>query len=111
MGQRTALGRTKVFPRSGSARATTTSLFNAQGASFDDLTLETLLSGIRLFSSDHIDKAKATRFLGMGIGHDGAVVDIAVLLEKTGDIGLGQTRMDTGDEEVGTGVDRAFIVV
>lgn len=46
----------------------------------------------------------------MGVQHDGAVVDITVLLEETRNIGLGQTGMNASDEEVGAGVDGALIL-
>jgi hypothetical protein len=44
------------------------------------------------------------------VQHDGAVLDIAVLLEKTRDVGLSQTRVDTSDEQVGAGVLSALLL-
>jgi hypothetical protein len=46
----------------------------------------------------------------VGVQHDGAVVDITVLLEETRNIGLGQTRVNASDEEVGARVDGALIL-
>lgn len=46
----------------------------------------------------------------MGVQHDGAVVDITVLLEETRNIGLGQTGVNASDEEVGARVDGALIL-
>jgi hypothetical protein len=46
----------------------------------------------------------------VGVQHDGAVVDITVLLEETRNIGLSQTGVNASDEEVGAGVDGALIL-
>jgi hypothetical protein len=46
----------------------------------------------------------------VGVEHDGAAFDIAVLLEETRDITLGQTRMDAGDEQIRAAVDCAFFI-
>jgi hypothetical protein len=105
------LGRSKVFARSRSSGAATTSLLNAQSTALDNLALQALLGSISLLGSDHLDEAEATRFLGVRVQHDRAVLDIAVLLEQTGDIGLGQTRVDTGDEKVRAGVDGTFFII
>lgn len=40
----------------------------------------------------------------MRVFHDRATFDFSILLEKTGDLALGETRMDASDEEVGTRV-------
>jgi hypothetical protein len=101
---------TKVLARGWGTRAGTTSLLDAQGSTFNDLTLKTILGSISLLSSDHLDEAKATRLLGMGIKHDLAFLNIAVFLEETSDLLLGETRVDTGDEEVGAWVDCAVIL-
>lgn len=96
----TTLGRTKVFARSWCPGTATTSLLNAQRTALNDLTLQTLLSSICLICGNHIHEAKATRLLAVGIHHNGAVVDITVFLEQARDIRLGQTRVNTSDEEV-----------
>jgi hypothetical protein len=101
---------TKVLARSWGTRTGATGLFNAQSTTFDNLSLETLLGGISLFGSDHFDEAEATRLLGMGIKHNLTFFDVAILLEETGNFGFGETRMDTGDEKVGSGVDSAIIL-
>jgi hypothetical protein len=101
---------TKVLARSWGARAGTTSLLDAQGSTFNDFTLKTILGGISLLSSDHLDEAKATRLLGMGIKHDLAFFNIAVFLEETSDLLLGKARVDAGDEEVGARVDCTVIL-
>jgi hypothetical protein len=101
---------TEVLARGRRARAGTTSLLDAQSAAFNDLALKTLLGGIGLLSSDHLDETKATRLLGMGIKHDLALLDITVFLEETSNFGLSETRVDAGDEEVGAWVDRAVIL-
>jgi hypothetical protein len=105
------LGGSEVFAGSRSSGAATTSLFNAQSTALDNLTLETLLGSISLFGSDHLDEAEATRLLGVRVQHDRAVLDIAVLLEQTADIGLGQTRVDTSDEKVRARVDGTFFII
>jgi hypothetical protein len=107
----TTLGRPKVFARSRSSGAATTSLLNAQSTALDNFTIQTLLGSISLLGSDHLDEAEATRLLGVRVDHDRAVLDIAVLLEQTGNIGLGQTRVDTSDEKVRAGVDGTFFII
>jgi len=90
--------------------AGTTSLLNAQGSTFNKLTLESLLGSISLLSSDHLHEAEATRFLGVRVKHDLALLDITVLLKETSDLGLVETRVDAGDEEVGAWVDSTVIL-
>ena len=107
----TTLGGTKVFARSRLTRAAPAGLLNAQSAAFDNLALETLFGSIGLFGSVHLDETKATRFLAVGIHHDGTVVDITVLLEQTRQIRLGQTGVNASHEEVGTGVHGAFLIL
>lgn len=46
----------------------------------------------------------------MGVKHDLALLDLTVLLEQAGDLGLGKTGVDAGDEKVGSGVDGAIIL-
>jgi hypothetical protein len=105
------LGRSKVFARGRSSGAATSGLLNAESTALDNLTLQALLGSISLLGSDHLDEAKATRFLSVRGHHDRAALDIAVLLEQTGDIGLGQTRVDTGDEKVRAGVNGTFFII
>jgi len=47
----------------------------------------------------------------VGILHDLALLDLAVLLKEAADLGLLEARVDAGDEEVGAGVDGALIVL
>lgn len=47
----------------------------------------------------------------MGITHDLALLDLAVLLEHLGDLGLAQAGMDASDKEVRAGVDGSVIIV
>jgi len=75
-----------------------------------NLTLKTFLGSISLLGSDHLHETKATRLLGMGIKHDLALLNIAVFLEETGNFNFSETRMDTGDEEVGAWVDSTIIL-
>jgi hypothetical protein len=105
------LGRAEVFAGSGGSGTATTSLLNAQSAAFDNLTLQTLLGSISLLSSNHLDETETTRFLGVGVNHDGAVLNITVFLKKTGDVGFSQTGVDASDEEVGAGILGALLIV
>jgi hypothetical protein len=73
--------------------------------------LQTLLGSISLLSSNHLDETETTRLLGVGVNHDGAVLNITVFLKKTGDIGFGQTGVDASDEEVGAGVLGALLII
>jgi hypothetical protein len=106
----TTLGGPKVFARGRGTRAATTSLLNTKSAALDNLTLQTLLGSVGLFRSHHLDESEATRFLGVRVDHDRAVLDITVLLEKTRNVRLGQTRVDASDEEIGASVGGAFFI-
>lgn len=110
-GRLTTLGRTEVFARSGSARTATTGLLNAESATLDNLALQALLGSIRLLGRHHLDETEATRLLSVRVDHDRAVLDIAVLLEEAADVGFGEARVDAGDEQVGSGVLGALLVV
>jgi hypothetical protein len=101
---------TKVLARRWGTRTGTTSLLDAQGTTFNNLTLKTILGGIGLLGGHHLDEAKATRLFGVGIKHDLALLDITVFLEETSDFLLGKARVDTGDEEVGAWVDCTVIL-
>jgi hypothetical protein len=46
----------------------------------------------------------------MGILHDLALLDFAILLKETSDFGLFQARMDACHEEIGSGIDSTIIV-
>jgi len=100
----------KVFAWGGSAWAGTTGLLNAQGSAFNNLTLKSFLGGISLLGSDHLDETKTTRLLSVGIKHDLALLNITIFLEETGNFCLGETRMNAGNEQVGTWVDCAIIL-
>ena len=105
-----SLGWAKVFAWGWGTWSGTTSLFDTQGSAFDDLTLKTLLCGISLLSSDHLDETKATRLLGMRIKHDLALLDVTILLEETSDFRFRKTWVNTSDEKVGAWIDCAVIL-
>jgi hypothetical protein len=44
------------------------------------------------------------------VAHDLAFFNLAVFLEKTGNFGFAQLRMNSRDEEVGAGVDGSIII-
>lgn len=87
-GQHTTLGWAKVLSWSRSTRTRASSLFDAQGAALNDLTLKTFLGRIGLLSSHHLDKAKTTRLLGMRVKHDLALFNIAILFKVASHLGL-----------------------
>lgn len=107
---RTTLRRTEVFARGRGTRAAAARLLNAKGAALDHLTLETFLGSVGLLTSGHVDETETTRLLGVGVQHDGAVLDVTILLEQARNIGLGQTRVDTSHEQVGAGVLGALLI-
>jgi hypothetical protein len=76
-----------------------------------DFTLKTFLGGIGLLGGDHLDEAEAARLLGVGIAHNVSLLDLAVLLEETRDLLLGEGRVDACDEEVGALVAAALVVL
>lgn len=104
-----ALGRAKVFARSRGAGTGTASLLDAQGATLDDFALKTLFGSIGHIRSHHLDESEATGFLAVGIAHNLALLDLTVLLEEARNLSLGQLRVDTSDEKVGSRVDGTII--
>ena len=106
----TSLRWAEILARSGGTGAGTTSFLDAKGAAFDQLVLKTLLSGVGLVGSDHLDETEAARLLSVGIAHDLALFDLAVLFKEARNLRLGQSRVDTGDEKVGAWVDGSIIV-
>jgi hypothetical protein len=46
----------------------------------------------------------------VGVKHDRAVLDIAILFKQTRNIRLGQARVNTGNEEVRASIDGTFIL-
>ena len=82
----TALRRSKVLARSGSTRTSTAGLLNAESAAFDDFTAQTLQGSVGHVGCDHLHEAEAARLAGMGIFHDLAFLDLAVLLKKAGNL-------------------------
>lgn len=107
---RTSLGGAKVFAGSRSARTGTAGLLDAERAAVDGLALETVLGSVGLVGCDHFDETEATRLLAVGVAHDLALLDLAVLLEHARHLGLGQTGVDTGHEEVRAGVNCTVII-
>lgn len=107
----TALGWAKILARSRRTRAGTTSLLDAEGATLNHLTLETLLGRIGLLGCDHLDEAEATGLATMRILHDLALLNLAVLLKEARDLSFLETRMDTSDEKIGARVDGAIIIL
>src|SRR5262249_45680642 len=93
-----------VLARGGCARAATAGLFNAQRAGFVHLTLETFTSGISSLGGDHLDEPKATRVTRGAVGPDVALLDLSIFLEKTSHVNFSETRVNAGDEEVGSRV-------
>lgn len=75
------------------------------------LALETLLGSISLLRRDHLDEAEAARLLSVGIAHDVALLDLAVLLEQPRDVLLGERGVNARHEQVGARVARAGVVV
>jgi hypothetical protein len=97
----TTLGGAVVLARRGGTGFGTAGLLNAQRPTLVDFTLETLLGGISLVRGDHLDETEAARLLCVRIAHNVALLDLAILLEQTRDLFLGERRVDAGDEEVG----------
>lgn len=97
----TTLGRAVVLARSGSTGTGTAGLLDAQSPALVDLALQALLGSVCLIRGNHLDETEATRLLGMRVAHDVALLDLAILLEQTCDLILGQGGVDASDEEVG----------
>lgn len=104
-----ALRRSEVFAGSRGPGARTPSLLDAESPALVDLALQSVLRGIGILRSDHLDEAKATALASVWVTHNVALLDSAVLLEKNSDLLLGQTRVDASDEEVRARVDLAVV--
>ena len=65
---------------------------------------------IGLIGGNHLDKTKPTGLFGVGVTHDLAFLDIAVLLEEEGNLILGQRWGNTRDEKVRARVNTVIIV-
>ena len=110
-GARTSLGGAKVLARSGSTGASATSLLDAQSATLDDFALHTILGSIGLVGRDHLDKTESTRLLGVGVLHDLALLNLAILLKKARNLCLGESGVNASDEEVGARVDGSIVII
>jgi hypothetical protein len=107
----TALRWTVVLARSRSARTGATSLLNAQSPALMDLTLKALLGRVSLLSGNHLNETKAARVLCVRVAHDVALLDLAILLEETGDLFLGERGVDARHEQVGARVATTRLVI
>jgi hypothetical protein len=106
-----SLGWTEVLSGGRRARAGTTRLLDAQGATIDDFTLQSLPGRLSLFRSDHLDEAESTRLLGVRIAHNLALLHITILLKHLGDLIFSKTRVDSSNEEVRSWVHSTIIVL
>jgi hypothetical protein len=66
-----------------------------------DFTLKTLFGRISLLRGNHLDEAEAARLLCVGVAHNVALLNLAVLFEETRDLFLGKRGVNARDEEVG----------
>jgi hypothetical protein len=73
--------------------------------------LEAILGRVGLIRSHHLDEAKASGLLCVGISHNLAFLHLAVLLKEASNLGFGQARVNASDEQVGTGVDSAVAII
>lgn len=103
-GQLTSLGRAEVLAGGGSAGTSTTGHLDAKSSALNDLTLETILGSLSLLGSNHLDETETTGLASVGVLHDLALLNLAVLLEETGNLSLLESGVDASNEEVGAGV-------
>lgn len=106
----TSLGWPEVLARGRGPGLRAASLLDAQGATLDRFTLESLSGCISLIGGDHLDETEAARLLAVRVTHDLGLLDVAVLLEHLGDLGFRQTGVNASDEEVRAGVYGAIVV-
>lgn len=102
---------TEVFSRGWSPRSSTASLFNAQSTALIDLTLETTLGGISLFTGNHLNETEAARLASVGIAHNAASLDVSVLFKEATDLLFSEAGVNAGDEEVRAGVGGVFFIL
>ena len=97
-----SLRRSKVLTRRGSARSLALGFFNGEGSSRKKEPVKRRNGTISASNVQHVDKAKASRFLGMGINHDLALVNNTVFRENLGQFRLGDSLGEASNKEVGT---------
>lgn len=73
--------------------------------------MQRFFGGVSLIGGDHLDEAEATALPSVWVLHDVALFDLTILLEEAGNFFFAQSRVDTGDEEVGSWVSRAGLVI
>jgi hypothetical protein len=71
--------------------------------------LETFTSGISSIGGDHLNEPKATRVTRVRIAHDVTLLNLSIFLEKTSHVNFGETRVNAGDEEVGSRIGSEII--
>lgn len=76
-----------------------------------DFALETLLCCISLLGSDHFDKTKTARVLGVRVAHDVALFNLAILFKEARDFLFGERGVNACYKEVGARVTAVVILV
>ncbi len=106
----TSLGWAEVLAGSRSAWLAAAGFLNAESTALHLFTLKPVFGSISLIRSHHLDKAKATRLLGVRIQHDRTVFNVAVLLEHTCNVDFRERRVNASDKEVRARVDCTFVI-
>ena len=100
-----------VFARRWRSGTSTASFLDAQGSAFDHFTLQAILRCIGLLWCHHFNEAEPSRFTGVRIAHDIALLHISVFLKHAGHFFLAESRMNAGYKEVCPGITGGFILL
>ena len=101
---------TIVFARCRLSAPTAACLFNKDSLAFNLGATETVARGVSLVNRDHLDKAEATRLLGVRVHHNFAFFYVAILLEETLYCFIAEGGAKASDEKVGSRVKGALVL-
>jgi len=76
-----------------------------------NFTLQTFLGSVSLLRGHHLDETESTRFSGVRVAHDVALLDITIFLEKTSDLVFRETGMYASNKKIGAWVASVIILL
>jgi hypothetical protein len=107
----TTLGRTIVLSGGRSSRPRAAGDLYGKSSALVVLTLQAAHGSVSLVGGAHLDEAKASRVLGMGVPHDLALLDDAVDSKQILEVLVADAGMDACHEQVGAGVAGVFAII
>jgi hypothetical protein len=76
-----------------------------------NFTLQTFLGSVSLLRGHHLDETESTRFSGVRVAHDVALLNITIFLEKTSDLVFRETGMYASNKKIGAWVASVIILL